>query len=209
VVPAIMADLGTSSVRLMTNNPFKVSSLEKLGVVVAQRLPLVAAPTEQNRRYLQTKASRMAHLLPLDASGALADTAAAAEASPPAFFNPATGKTHRWALGEETVVAAINAVKRGELVVVTDDESRENEGDLIMAASLATPETLGEGEAENTHSTDPVPSVAETRVSTAVGPPHPLCNLCAPSPSRVLKPSLARPQVIQHARAQSAPPCLC
>ncbi len=39
----------------------------------------------------------------------------------------------------ETVVAAIKA---GEMVIVTDDENRENEGDLIAAASLATPEII-------------------------------------------------------------------
>lgn len=38
---------------------------------------------------------------------------------------------------------AIEAVSRGELVVVVDDEDRENEGDLIMAAECATPESMG------------------------------------------------------------------
>lgn len=37
---------------------------------------------------------------------------------------------------------AIRAVAQGEIVVVTDDDDRENEGDLIMAASLATPEKV-------------------------------------------------------------------
>ena len=37
---------------------------------------------------------------------------------------------------------AISAVGRGEIVVVVDDEDRENEGDLIMAAEYATPETI-------------------------------------------------------------------
>ena len=45
--------------------------------------------------------------------------------------------------GRDSVIAAIEAVKAGKLVVVTDDESRENEGDLIMAAEFATPETIG------------------------------------------------------------------
>jgi 3,4-dihydroxy 2-butanone 4-phosphate synthase / GTP cyclohydrolase II len=40
------------------------------------------------------------------------------------------------------VTAAIAAMARGELVIVTDDDDRENEGDLIMAASLATPEKM-------------------------------------------------------------------
>jgi len=42
----------------------------------------------------------------------------------------------------ERVAAALRAFERGELVVVTDDDDRENEGDLICAASLATPERL-------------------------------------------------------------------
>jgi 3,4-dihydroxy 2-butanone 4-phosphate synthase/GTP cyclohydrolase II len=42
----------------------------------------------------------------------------------------------------DTVEAAIADVAAGHLVIVTDDEARENEGDLIMAASKATPETV-------------------------------------------------------------------
>ena len=42
----------------------------------------------------------------------------------------------------DTVEAAIAAIAAGELVVVSDDADRENEGDLIMAASKATPETV-------------------------------------------------------------------
>src|SRR3954463_1158103 len=41
-----------------------------------------------------------------------------------------------------TIEEAIDAVHRGEIVVVTDDEDRENEGDLIMAADAATPEKI-------------------------------------------------------------------
>lgn len=39
----------------------------------------------------------------------------------------------------ESAAAAIAAIGRGELVVVVDDEGRENEGDLIMAADMVTP----------------------------------------------------------------------
>jgi len=41
-----------------------------------------------------------------------------------------------------SVPAAIEAIRRGEIVVVVDDEDRENEGDLIVAASHATPEAI-------------------------------------------------------------------
>lgn len=42
----------------------------------------------------------------------------------------------------DSVESAIAEVAAGRLVIVTDDEDRENEGDLIMAASKATPETV-------------------------------------------------------------------
>jgi 3,4-dihydroxy 2-butanone 4-phosphate synthase / GTP cyclohydrolase II len=42
----------------------------------------------------------------------------------------------------DTVEDAIADIAAGKLVIVTDDEDRENEGDLIMAASMATPETI-------------------------------------------------------------------
>jgi len=47
------------------------------------------------------------------------------------------------AFGRASVVAAIDAIREGKIVVVTDDESRENEGDLIMAGQHATPESVG------------------------------------------------------------------
>src|SRR5687767_16026580 len=42
----------------------------------------------------------------------------------------------------DTVESAIADVAAGKLVIVADDENRENEGDLIMAASKVTPETV-------------------------------------------------------------------
>ncbi len=60
----ILRDLGVTSVRLLTNNPDKTTALEAYGVKVAERLPLVIAPTEDSLRYLQTKAERMGHDLP-------------------------------------------------------------------------------------------------------------------------------------------------
>jgi 3,4-dihydroxy 2-butanone 4-phosphate synthase/GTP cyclohydrolase II len=41
-----------------------------------------------------------------------------------------------------TVDEAIEAIRNGEIVIVVDDEDRENEGDLIMAAQFATPEKV-------------------------------------------------------------------
>jgi 3,4-dihydroxy 2-butanone 4-phosphate synthase/GTP cyclohydrolase II len=45
-------------------------------------------------------------------------------------------------MGFNTIEEAVDAVRRGEVVVVVDDEDRENEGDLIMAAECATAEKI-------------------------------------------------------------------
>ena len=41
-----------------------------------------------------------------------------------------------------TISEAISAIKKGELVIVVDDEDRENEGDFIVASELVTPEII-------------------------------------------------------------------
>ncbi|MEZ6137747.1 MAG: 3,4-dihydroxy-2-butanone-4-phosphate synthase [Pirellulaceae bacterium] len=41
-----------------------------------------------------------------------------------------------------SVSAAVDAIRRGEVVIVLDAEDRENEGDFICAAELVTPETI-------------------------------------------------------------------
>lgn len=60
----ILRDMDITSVRLLTNNPDKSLQLERYGVKIAERLPVVIAPTPDNLRYLQTKAARMGHDLP-------------------------------------------------------------------------------------------------------------------------------------------------
>lgn len=62
---AILRDLGVRSVRLLTNNPAKIASLERLGMPVKERVPVIAPVHEDNRAYLETKARRMKHLLDL------------------------------------------------------------------------------------------------------------------------------------------------
>jgi GTP cyclohydrolase II len=64
----ILRDLGISSVRLLTNNPLKIESLQALGISVAGRIPLPPQITTQNATYLRTKVQRMRHLLHLDAA---------------------------------------------------------------------------------------------------------------------------------------------
>jgi 3,4-dihydroxy 2-butanone 4-phosphate synthase/GTP cyclohydrolase II len=59
----ILKDLGMTAVRLITNNPEKISALTGYGIEVAERVPLISARTEYNARYLETKKEKMGHLL--------------------------------------------------------------------------------------------------------------------------------------------------
>jgi 3,4-dihydroxy 2-butanone 4-phosphate synthase/GTP cyclohydrolase II len=61
---AILDDLGVGAVRLLTNNPDKVTALTGHGVEVSARVPLTVAPDPVNVGYLRTKRDRMRHLLP-------------------------------------------------------------------------------------------------------------------------------------------------
>jgi 3,4-dihydroxy 2-butanone 4-phosphate synthase/GTP cyclohydrolase II len=60
----ILRDLKLTNVRLLTNNPDKAVGLAMYGVQVSERVPIIIEPTEDNLRYLQTKAERMGHELP-------------------------------------------------------------------------------------------------------------------------------------------------
>ena len=58
-------DLGFSAVRLLTNNPDKVTQLAERGIQVTERVEHSFAANRHNRFYLETKASRSGHLLRL------------------------------------------------------------------------------------------------------------------------------------------------
>jgi 3,4-dihydroxy 2-butanone 4-phosphate synthase/GTP cyclohydrolase II len=60
----ILRDLGVTSVRLLTNNPDKTTSLEAYGIRVTERVALTPHPNDHNLAYLQTKRDRMGHVLP-------------------------------------------------------------------------------------------------------------------------------------------------
>ena len=57
-----MRHLGITAVRLLSNNPGKVKAVEDAGVVVADRVPCIAAPVESTEAYLRTKRDKMGHL---------------------------------------------------------------------------------------------------------------------------------------------------
>lgn len=59
----ILADLGLTKIRLMTNNPRKIAGLEGHGLKVVDRVPIEISPGEKNRFYLSTKKKKLGHLL--------------------------------------------------------------------------------------------------------------------------------------------------
>ncbi len=59
----ILADLGVTRMRLMTNNPAKRSGLEGFGLTIVERVPILTVPTPDNAAYLRTKRERLGHLL--------------------------------------------------------------------------------------------------------------------------------------------------
>lgn len=201
-VPDILRDLGIKSIRLMTNNPFKIEQLRALGVEVTDRVSIQMPANPHNERYLQAKKDRMRHLLaesptlvasaPIDQAatrtftrkmklpGAVGMLRGAGSARSEDEVAPKVGlaggnaasvmgmfptaiaaekpkskaaahidgvnaveSERGYALGRDTVLAAIEATKQGKVVLVVDDADRENEGDLIMAAEKATPEAVG------------------------------------------------------------------
>lgn len=59
----ILLDLGLSSIRILTNNPRKIVGMEGYGITVTGREPLEVEPGEFNRGYLDTKRTKLGHLL--------------------------------------------------------------------------------------------------------------------------------------------------
>ena len=59
----MLVDLGISKLRLMTNNPCKIAGLEGYGLEIVERVPIVIAAKENDKRYLDTKKEKMGHLL--------------------------------------------------------------------------------------------------------------------------------------------------
>jgi len=62
----ICRDLGLRKIRILTNNPKKISRLEVYGISIVEQIPLLAEPGEHNIDYLRTKKCRLGHLLDED-----------------------------------------------------------------------------------------------------------------------------------------------
>jgi len=57
----ILADLGIKRIRLMTNNPKKIQGLEKYGIKIVERVPLIMKVTTANKKYLKAKKEKLGH----------------------------------------------------------------------------------------------------------------------------------------------------
>jgi len=120
---AILRDLGISGVRLLSNNPQKARVLSDAGIEVVAQVPCEAAPNEHSLGYLRTKKEKLGHALTLGQTE---------------ITDPIDGDQSPFATIEE----AIRELRAGRMIVVVDDEDRENEGDLTMAAEMITPEAI-------------------------------------------------------------------
>lgn len=63
VATLILKDMGITRIKLLTNNPEKVTSLERDGIEIVDRLPLMIEPTEDSIEYLRVKRDLMGHFL--------------------------------------------------------------------------------------------------------------------------------------------------
>lgn len=63
IAAQILKDLNITQVKLMTNNPEKITALESYGIEVEKRVPLETALQEENERYMRTKYEKMGHFL--------------------------------------------------------------------------------------------------------------------------------------------------
>jgi GTP cyclohydrolase II len=64
-VATILKEFGVTSIRLLTNNPAKIKGLIELGIDVVETVPLPPHVNELNRRYLETKISKLGHMYEL------------------------------------------------------------------------------------------------------------------------------------------------
>ncbi|MFZ6733824.1 GTP cyclohydrolase II [Undibacterium sp. Ji42W] len=62
----MLKHLGIESVRLMTNNPRKISAMEGMNIRVQEHVPLIVKRNPYNERYLSTKATKLGHLIQPD-----------------------------------------------------------------------------------------------------------------------------------------------
>ena len=60
----MLYSMGIQSIELVTNNPDKRDQLTQYGIKISNRVPIIVGQCAENRNYMQTKGSRMGHILP-------------------------------------------------------------------------------------------------------------------------------------------------
>jgi 3,4-dihydroxy 2-butanone 4-phosphate synthase/GTP cyclohydrolase II len=59
----ILADLGLTTIRVLTNNPKKATGIEGFGLRVVEQVPIEIRPNDENKRYLDAKRDKLGHTL--------------------------------------------------------------------------------------------------------------------------------------------------
>jgi|TARA_Y100000310_G_scaffold129836_1_gene129013 3,4-dihydroxy 2-butanone 4-phosphate synthase/GTP cyclohydrolase II len=57
----LLSDLGVKKIRLLTNNPKKIEGLEKYGLEIVERIPLIVSASPESEKYLATKKEKLGH----------------------------------------------------------------------------------------------------------------------------------------------------
>ena len=159
---AILQDLGISDVRLLSNNPNKSRALSNAGIKVVAQIPCEATPNSYSLPYLRAKKEKLGHTLTLERRGKVDDPTSESFGVVSCDFvdRPSVARRTRSTKSHEqtqssfsdeqadeqfefaSIEDAIRELQAGRMIVVVDDEDRENEGDLTMAAEMITPEAI-------------------------------------------------------------------
>src|SRR5439155_11292440 len=101
------------------------------GGIEAERLSCEAAPNSHSLAYLRTKKEKMGHALTLETREQI---------DPISPIPPISHIDQGFSFA--TIYEALRELRAGRMIVVVDDEDRENEGDLTIAAEMITPDAI-------------------------------------------------------------------
>ena len=138
---AILQHLGIGRVRLLSNNPQKTRALIEAGIEVVAQIPCEADPNPFSLAYLRTKKRKLGHTLSLRRQAEPQPTDRARSNRLTRILK-ARSHVELPEFGFAGIDVAIREFQAGRMMVVVDDEDRENEGDLTMAAEMITPEAI-------------------------------------------------------------------